>query len=401
MRFRGGLRWGAFGISIAIALISIVALPLTDPVEAPLARMFAVAFVAAGVVALGKPDGRRIGWLLVGMGFVTLIVDVGSGYAMDALERGWPGALWVQWFVNWFSVTQFVALIALILLYPTGRTQSRRWRGALRLLLVAGAGVTVLAAIEPGEITAMDGRVLGPTPVWTLETPATEVIATALAFLGLGVAIASLAGLVLRYRRAVGVERAQLRWFVYGVSLTLGLVITFMASAGVGMVGGPDIFQAEWLADLLLGLGLLCIPMSIWVAMARYRLYDIDRIISRTVTYAIVLLTIGLLYAVMVVAPVAVVGTGDAPDLLVAAATLAAAALFQPLARRVRGAVDRRFSRARYDAARTLEQLSARLRDQVDDSALRTQVVDAVMSTMQPSSAWIWTTSAQVGEPAS
>lgn len=385
----GAWRWGGFGLVVAMVAIATLALPMAEPWEAPLARLFIIGFVGAGVVALGQQDGRRIGWLLVLSGLTTAFVDLGSSYTLWADEQGWPGILVGQWAVNWVSIAQFVLLIALVLLFPTGRPQGPRSRWLLRILVVVGTGSMLLGALDPSPVE-IGGTPIGPPPI-SFETSMSEAVAVLFAFTGLAIALAGVVGLVIRYRGAFGVEKAQLRWFLFGVGTTLGLVVVFLVTSGIAMLTGFDLFGHEWLADLLMGTAILFIPVSIWIAMARYRLYDIDRIISRTVAYVIVLLTIGALYAGMVVAPVAVVGTGDAPDLLVAAATLVAAALFQPLARRVRGAVDRRFSRARYDAARTLEQLSARLRDQVDDTALRNQVVDAVTSTMQPTSVWVWT----------
>ena len=387
------LRWGAFAVFVTVLALATVALPMVEPVASPLWRLLSVAFVGAGVVAMGQQDGRRMGAALITMGALDSIVDVGSSYALAAAEQGWAGALWAQWTVEWVSIGPFVALIALVLLFPTGRPQTRRWGQVLRLLLFAGVVVMVTAAVAPDQIVAGPedaGIDLGTNPLALPETGPVVFLTGVSAFTGLGIAIASVVGLGLRYRRAVGVEKAQLRWFVWGVTMTLTAFVLMIATAGLAMVTGVDLPATEWIADLMAGGSILFIPVSIWVAMARYRLYDIDRIISRTVAYAVVVLVLGLLYAAVVVAPVALAGQDDAPDLLVAAATLLAAALFQPLVRRVRAAVDRRFARARYDAARTLDRLSTRLRDQVDDGALRRQVVDAVSSTMRPTSVWLW-----------
>jgi hypothetical protein len=188
--------------------------------------------------------------------------------------------------------------------------------------------------------------------------------------------VASLLCVVLRFRSSVGTARQQLRW-----------VATGAGAAVAGLVGGAVAPQDTLLASVLYA-SVLCVPVAVGVAVLRYRLWDLDRLVSRTVTYAVV--TALLLVPYLLVVPTAsglVEGSGS---LAVAAATLAVAALFQPARRRVQGAVDRRFNRARYDAARTLDSFAARLRDQVDLNALQGELLAVVEQTVQPARASLW-----------
>ena len=181
---------------------------------------------------------------------------------------------------------------------------------------------------------------------------------------------AALVSLVLRFRSSVGVERQQLRWVAAGAALTL-----------VGLLAGAFVAAAGYVA-------VLCVPVAVAVAVLRYRLWDLDRLVSRTVTYALVTGLLVLPY--LLVVPVAgrlAAGTGS---LGVAAATLAAAAGFAPLRRRVQALVDRRFNRRRYDAAHTLDRFAVRLRDQVDLDALRAELLTVVDQTVQPTQASLW-----------
>jgi hypothetical protein len=191
--------------------------------------------------------------------------------------------------------------------------------------------------------------------------------------------VAALVCVVLRYRASRGTERQQMRWVGAGAAGgVLGLLLAFP-----GVLG--------WLpaaTSYVLFVGLWCPPVGVAVAVLRYRLWELDRLVSRTVTYA--LLTALLVVPYLLIVPATSRLAGDAGGLAVAATTLAAAAAFQPLRRRVQDVVDRRFNRRRYDAARTVEQFAARLRDQVDLDALSAELLAVVDQTMQPSQAWLW-----------
>jgi hypothetical protein len=186
--------------------------------------------------------------------------------------------------------------------------------------------------------------------------------------------------LVLRYRRTRGMERLQLRWLAVAGGLGAGLLLVTAAVAG--LAGRDGIVLAA------LGAMVALLPLATGAAILRYRLYDLDRIISRTVAYGLLTVLLGLGYAAVALGLGRLVGRGS--SLVVAAATLAVAALFQPLRRRVQAVVDRRFNRRRYDAARTVEGFATRLRDQVDLDALHGELLAVVDQTMQPTRASLW-----------
>ena len=189
--------------------------------------------------------------------------------------------------------------------------------------------------------------------------------------------LGAIAALVVRFRRSLGIERQQLKWFTYAAALT---PLPFLAYEFAPSISG-----------LLRTLILPLVPISIGVAILRYRLYEIDRIINRTLVYGLLTVILGLSYAAGSLAFVLVAGTdADPPSWLVAGATLAAAAIFRPARRRIQAAVDRRFNRRRYNAAQTIEAFSIRLRDQVDLDTLATELLAVVDQTMEPTRASLW-----------
>jgi hypothetical protein len=266
-----------------------------------------------------------------------------------------------------------------LLLTPTGSPPSPRWRwwawgsaGATAVLLVA-------ATIAPGSL---DPNVLvteGPQEFRAFggALRAANQAAQAVAILTI---LAGTASLVVRFRRARGIERQQLRW----VALAAGLTGVAMGAVAV-LVAAGELDLAGWVAVLCLALLLL----ATGAAILRYRLYDLDRIISRTVAYGLLTLLLGGGYAVVVLGLGQLLGRRSS-SLVVAGATLAVAALFQPARRRIQQAVDRRFNRRRYDAAHTIEAFSARLRQQVDLDALTSELLAVVEETMQPTQASLW-----------
>jgi hypothetical protein len=260
------------------------------------------------------------------------------------------------------------------LLLPDGRLRSRRWRPVVADV-IAGAILLVLgASLGSQQLTG------GSVPV---DNPfalggAAGTVALAVAFVGLVLYAASLPAallcVVLRFRAARGVERQQLRWVVAGGVIAVLALLPLPAWTSSTRSWGI--------------LGVVIVPMSVAVAVLRYRLYDLDRIISRTLAYGLLTVLLGLGYAAVVLLGGRLLPGSS--SLTVAAATLAVAALFSPLRRRVQNLVDRRFNRRRYDAARTVEGSAARLRDQVDLVALHTELLAVVNQTMQPTLASLW-----------
>jgi hypothetical protein len=355
---------------------------------APLAALLAFA-VVGGLVASRQPR-NSVGWLLLAVALCMTVRLVGESYARYALITA-PGSLpgglyggWVQW--SWAGVVAILAIF-LPLYFPTGRLLSPRWRPVL-WLGIAYLSAVASSALQPGPAEWLAGYPRAPNPVVYLPAakPLLDVIGVAglCLFPAVGGAITAL---VVRFRRSRGIERQQLKWFTYAAALA---PLPFLVYEVV-----PGAF------GLLLAMTLPLVPISVGIAILRYRLYEIDRIINRTLVYGLLTLLLGLCYVVGSLVFVFVAGAGtDPPSWLVAGATLAAAAVFRPVRRRIQAAVDRRFNRRRYHAARTIEGFSARLRDEIDLDDLSAELLALVDQTMEPTRASLWLRPPTGQEPA-
>jgi hypothetical protein len=279
-----------------------------------------------------------------------------------------------------------------LLLTPTGRLPSPGWRWWASAMVAVPLGlVVVVVTLAPGSVDPSVQVLGGPFEFHGLGGGLLVVNQLALAFTTLAVAVCA-GSLVARFRRALGVERQQLRW----VAVAAGLLVVAAGVVLVGLaVGATEVVTwaiSVWVAGL---------PLAIGAAVLRYRLYDLDRIISRTLAYGLLTLLLGGGYAVVVLGLGQLLGQ-DSP-LVVAGATLAVAALFQPVRRRIQQAVDRRFNRRRHDTAQTITAFSDRLRDQVDLDTLSAELLAVVQETMQPNQASLWLrpqpSSTPVGRP--
>ena len=349
-----------------------------DPNDLSLILVF-LCFATVGAVLGSRRRGDAVGWICSAIGFTAFLGAFSESYGTYAATHpgSLPGAAAVAWFgATWlWLATVGLTAIFLPLLFPTGHLPSPRWRPvawAAGVLLVA---VCLAAGANPGPLGA--GRPANPFP---LAAPWAEglIDTVGLPVLGVLVLVAA-ASLVVRFRRASGVERQQLKWFTYGATF-LAVVLAFSAVS-------PSL--DDRIPDVVNNLSLAAIPLSIGIAILRYRLYDIDRIINRTVVYGLVTVVLGISYAVGVLLLGQLLGH-DQPSLTVAGVTLGVAALFQPVRRRIQVAVDRRFNRRRYDAAKTIEAFSTRLRDEVDLDALTGDLLDVVNQTMEPTTASLW-----------
>jgi len=256
------------------------------------------------------------------------------------------------------------------LLVPDGRLRSRRWRPVVAAAAVGPVMGLVANSLLPGQLQETEVPIANPFGLDGAPGKVAAAVGVTGLVLWLTSMLAALVCLVLRFRASRGTERQQLRWVVAGAAgAVAGLLI--------GMAGVVMTYFA-----------VLCVPAGVAVAVLRYRLWDLDRLVSRTVTYALV--TALLLIPYLLVVPTASKLVEGSGSLAVAGATLTVAALFQPLRRRVQQLVDRRFNRARYNATRTVEAFSARLRDQVDLDALNRELLAVVDQTMQPTSTSLW-----------
>jgi len=336
----------------------------------------------AGAVLASRRPRHPVGWLLLALGLTVVASGVTDGYARYGLIAR-PGSLPSAGYVAVYADHSFLPWPALLgfvlLLTPTGSLPSRRWRWWAWAAAAGPALFMAWRSFVPGSFGAPYESVANPLAVPALTgwwVPVAGAVAGATTILAIPVAAVAM---VLRFRRARGVERQQLRW----VALTAGLA----ALAVVGTVVGAATGNAA-VRDWLTGVCVALVPLGVAAAVLRYRLYDLDRIISRTLAYGVLTVLLGGAYAGVVLG----LGQrlGSSHSLVVAAATLALAALFQPARSRVQGLVDRRFDRRRYDAARTIDAFSARLRQQVDLDALRADLLAVVEQTMQQTSASLW-----------
>jgi hypothetical protein len=326
-----------------------------------------VSAATVGAVLASRRPLHPVGWLLLALGLSVVAAGVAQGYAGYGLARpgSLPGARWVALY-GYAAGIAFSALVGLILLLtPTGSLPSPRWRWWA--IVTAVVPVVFLLGLPLGA-----GLLDGPDQVPGLVL-ATGYLVTQLAVL------VGVASLVVRFRRARGTERQQLRW----VAMAAGLLAVAVAATVVGaLTGHPAV--VEWTSGVFVAL----LPVATGAAILRYRLYDLDRIISRTLAYGLLTLLLGGGYAAVVLGLGQLLGRDS--SLVVAVATLAAAAMFRPARRRVQALVDRRFNRRRYDAARTIAAFSARLRQQVDLDTLTSELLGVVEQTMQPTSVSLW-----------
>jgi hypothetical protein len=353
-------------------------------VLAPFAIPPTVAALTAGVVGAVLASRRPrhpVGWLLLAMGVVMSVSGAAVGYIPYGLVVR-PGALPAANVVaRLYPVTIAVVLATVgfvLLLTPTGSPPSPRWRWWARGLAVAVAVALVAATSAPGSLDPLAQFVSGPLDP-QVYGGALRVANQLALFAGLLTILAGAASLVVRFRSARGVERLQLQWVALAAALT-GL--SMLGAAILIAVG--EVSLAAWASVV----GVLFLPLATGAAILRYRLYDLDRIISRTLAYGLLTVLLGLGYAAVVLGLGRLLPEGS--SLVVAAATLAVAALFQPARRRIQAVVDRRFNRRRHDAARVIEEFGARLRDQVDLDTLTGELLAVTTQTMQPTRASLW-----------
>jgi hypothetical protein len=342
--------------------------------------VLAVASAAAvGALVAGRRPRHPVGWLLLGVALsvsFNVLVEPYVKYGLVERPGSLPGAFYLMPFVYSSFLVALACAGFVLLLTPTGSLPSPRWRWWARVAALAPA-VTVLGfAVQPDPLAP---EFLGNPVAVPALAPALLVAALAgMAVVAAGL-VAGAGSLVLRFRRAQLRERLQLRWLALAGACASALLL-------IALVAGALALDPVVLGSLALCLALL--PLATGAAILRYRLYDLDRIISRTLAYGLLTILLGLAYAAVVLGLGRLLPEGS--SLVVAAATLAVAAIFQPVRRRVQALVDRRFNRRRHDAARTIADFSARLRDQVDLGTLTGELLAVVDQTMQPTRASLW-----------
>jgi hypothetical protein len=334
--------------------------------------LVAVSAATVGAVLASRRPRHPVGWLLLALG---LWFSYGYGSWVLLAWRGAPPAVGSA--VKDIAVVVMAACIGFILLLtPTGSLPSPRWRWWARV--AAAAPLVGLVSLVVGPLREPDQSVANPLAVGALAGPLLVVRGVAFVVAGLAIPVGAWS-LVVRFRRAGGVERQQVRWLAVAA---VPVAVAVAALAGLVLAGNE--VALGWLP----GVCLAVLPLAIGAAILRYRLYDLDRIISRALAYGLLTVLLGLGYAGVVLGLGRLLPQGS--SLVVAGATLAVAGVFQPARRRIQRAVDRRFNRRRYDAAQTIAAFSDRLRQQVDLEALTVELLAVVEETMQPTQASLW-----------
>jgi len=396
------IAWTLWGLALVLAFVGVLfgvlafSAPLPEGREPLLASIavqdaVVVLYGVLGGLIVSRHGRNVIGWIFCFVAISLGILTFASGYADYALyarDGTLPGAVLAAWVVNWLFVPAvYISMCYLFFLFPDGRLASPRWRPVIRAVSIVAAVATLSSALEPGRLftfpTVENPFGLGE-PFGRVAVVANDItdLAAMPAFL------VSLASMVARLRGAWGRERLQLKWITYAATLT---ATSFAASFLAGAL--PESWRV--ISDLffLAGVvGFAGIPVAATAAILRHRLYDIDVLINRTLVYGLLTLSLGVVYVGGIVLTQGFFRalTGQETRLAVVASTLAMAALFGPLRRRVQAFIDRRFYRRKYDAAKTLEAFSVRLRDETDLDTLGEDLVRVVREAVQPAHARLW-----------
>jgi len=335
-----------------------------------------LAFATVGALITTRRPEHPVGWLFLGAGLVGAAQLVTGEFAAAFLAASGPSVsvAVAAWASSQLQVAVVGLLVAMLLLFPTGQPPSRRWW----VLVWAVAAGVVLAWVGDGLAPARYQDFPGLENPFGITGLATVLnwVAGAGGVLAIAGFFGALASLVVRFTRARGLERQQLKWFVYAAGLGFAMLVLPTPI--------PDFLK--W---TLAPVGL---SAAAAVAVLRYRLYDIDRLINRSLVYGLLTAVLGLGYAGAVLLLGQLFGGVEerTPSWAVAGATLAVAALFQPARRRIQRAVDRRFNRRKYNTAQTIQAFSTRLRDQIDLDTLTSELLAVVDQTMQPTQASLW-----------
>ena len=377
------LAWSLAAASLVLLLTAATLLYLNRSaapasVDDPIWLVYALiamgaAYPTVGALIASRRPSNAVGWLLCAVGLAQAVDAFTETYRHYAEAMDLAGAEAAA-FLYGINPSLFLAIFV-PLVFPDGRLPSRRWRPLVWLVVVAVVAFLLVPALEPG----------GPDPLG-VELPSN--VYGVLVVVGGGLLIVAILGaaasVALRLWRARGQERQQLKWLVYATSVVV-----------VGVLGAvllpPPLNAVFWFTTLI---GFAGIPVAVGVAILRYRLYDIDRIINRTLVYGSLTLMLALVYFGGVTVTQALfqtlTGQEQLPQLVVVASTLLIAALFSPMRRRIQAFIDRRFYRSKYDAAKTLEAFSARLREETDLHRLSEDLIGVIKETMQPAHVSVW-----------
>jgi hypothetical protein len=378
------LAWSLWSLWAALCGVAVWLAPTLTVLD--MFWLAVVGYATVGALVASRHPGNAMGWLMLVFASLVLLQFASESLAE---QGGLPAQVAGAWAAGWlWYLWLSILLVFFPLLAPTGSLPSRRWRPVLWVACVGLLAAVVGAAFKPGPTYANEGPdnpVAAPGP-WGEGFTILELVGDALLLAACLLAVGSLA---VRFRRSVGTERQQLKWFAYALVLMFTGWALFMVSNGLPDPWSKAVEQVGWLLFLSC-MGLL-LPAAIGIAIFRHRLYDIDLVINRTLVYAALTATLLATYALSVIVLGRILNplTGDSA-LAVAASTLAVAALFRPARRRIQNVVDRRFYRSRYDATRILADFTTRLRHELDLDAVSNDLRSAAERTLQPTHVTLW-----------
>jgi hypothetical protein len=391
------LAWALCVLSLALTALSLLLLVLNlshsnTHLYAPWLdnTVNALFYPTVGAIVASRRPENPVGWLLCLYGLVTSIGYFCAEYAIYALlaqPDSLPAGEAMIWIVSWILPIMNGLSVFFILLFPTGRLPSRRWRWLGWLTVIYVVVGVILGAFSSGALLGLLGPIQNPLGIEGFSNIYYKAI---IFIMGTLVTLAAASSVFIRLRHAVGVERQQIKWFAYAAAAYI--------SAGTLAYPIPMVIDTPlWFERVGFALNIAfipAIPIAIGIAILRYRLYDIDILINRTLVYGSLTLILALLYFGGVTATQvvfrALTGQEEQPQLTIVVSTLVIAALFTPLRRGIQSFIDRRFYRRKYDARKTLEAFSAQLRNETDMDALSEDLVVVVRETMQPVHVSLW-----------
>ena len=384
------LAWSVWGLTIVLVILRLVLQYMNDPASflGNLFKVLSLAFATVGALVASRHPMNPVGWIFGAGAFLLAFSDLAQQYAIYALVTN-PGALsggmFMGWIRLWASTLGFYLIFTFtLLLFPNGRLLSRRWRPVMWLAVGAAGLLIVTAALQPGPFIHFPSI---HNPFGIEGSPGLLSWVNGIVnFLVLAVVGASTISVLLRFRSAQGEERQQLKWIAYAAALLIfyaivGVVIQILAPRYLLVVESAE-------APVFVAL-----PVAVGIAILKYRLYDIDLIIRRTLIYSALTAALALVYfgsvALLQTFFRAFTGQQQSP-LVVVLSTLAIAALFAPLRRKMQNAIDRRFYRHKYDAENSIAAFSAVLRDEVDLQRVEAALLSVIEETFQPESLSLW-----------
>jgi hypothetical protein len=388
------LAWSLWALTVTLTALSLLLLvlnlsyPNTHIFEWWLGNSLVVIDVTVGAIVASHRPENPVGWLLC-LSAVVISTDSFvaqyATYALVAQPNSLPAGEAMAWIASWLLPIMIGLQVFYLLLFPTGRLPSRRWRWLAWLTVAFVVVGVVLSAFSPGALMGALGPIRNPLGIEGFTNAYQALLYTIPPLLFGAVALS----VFMRLRHAVGVERQQIKWLAYAAAAwALGIIFNVIVLA----IDTPLWFERAALAYFTVAGE--AVPIAIGIAILRYRLYDIDLLINRTLVYGSLTLLLALVYFGGVTATQAIFrtlsGHEQQPQLAIVVSTLVIAALFNPLRRRIQAFIDRRFYRKKYDAAKTLEAFSARLRDETDLQALNGELTRVVRETMQPSHVSLW-----------